>query len=271
MIDVDAHRGGDEGCDQVLELRVRAERVHRVATLDAPTDDGQQVGRLRPVRIDPVDREHRDVGHLRCHPDSGHREGGAEGRDLGPLEQLGADLLGRPHRAQLEHLDGLRPVRGPALGHELEDVGRHRRAGQLGQPRRDPPARSEHRPRDPPTEPHGLPHARRAGTDDVERPVDAEHQRGDHRPRRVLLVEELERRVGERGHRDDRQPQQPAERRRDVRAGFGSHAQRGDREPWRRPRSTASASTSRHVRPYGVVGATGAVSSGTPGRPRPRP
>ena len=117
---------------------------------------------------------------------------------------------------------------------------------------RTPQAR-QHRQRHAAAEARGLPRGRRARADDVARPVEAVLDRGDHRPRGVVGMQQRERRIARRADRHDRQAQQPPERARHVRAD--APARSAARRPARRSaarRPSPIASTASNERPYGV-------------------
>ena len=128
----------------------------------------------------------------------------ADGVTVAPLVELGADVLGRPQAVELEHLAGSRAVAGRPLRMSSSTCGGTGAPASSAARRAAAQPGPSTGPRNAAPEPHGLPRAGRARADDVERTVDAAQQRLDHRPGRVLLVEEHERRVGERRHRHER-------------------------------------------------------------------
>ena len=295
VTDLDADAVDHRVQHQVLEVRVAAELVDRVAAVEpSPHRVDERVGREQPVGVDPVVRDcarPATVGltcpllALRAEPlglmphapasrtvAARHPAAAGERRDARPRVQVGHDLLGRDEvaraRAPRPRACRRRPGRpGRARARAAGPASPASSATRAGHE----PRRTHDGHRDPVAEAHGLPRARRTRTDDVERALGAAHDRLEHRGRGVVGVQQLERRVGERRHRHGRQPQQATDRARRVRPGHR-------RQPQTRRPGCRGGGRAGGVRldleadaPVRVVGSSGACSSGTSGRPGPRP
>ena len=147
-----------------------------------------------------------------------------------------------------------------------------RRAAEVRDPAGEAPLGPDDRHRDATATADRLAHGDRAGRDDVER-FGQPHAGGGHeRLGRVVLVDHGERRVGEGAERHGRQPQEPPERAGHVRPEHRRQPDGADRHADPTPdRRRRCARCRRAIRPYSLVGSTGARSSGRVIEPRRRP
>ena len=265
----------NSGRHEIGELRVEAERIDRDSgrrarrSCSSASPSGRRgvgrslVGVERRPRSPSTDRPSSVCVTRSCHRLAARRDRD----DVGPLEQLAQHVLRR--------------VRGRVRPSASTRAARRRRCGRGGSARRRaarsrrPRPRRRARPRPTSGRQHRAAARGRRGAP----PATAWPRRARRRcsgpskrcsiaatiaSRGVVGMQQRERRIGERGHRHDRQAQQPAERARHVRADDRRVAQRAHRHAVaqaRRPSPIASTSSSE--RPYGVRGAGTTSSSGT--------
>ena len=245
----------DDRRDEIGELRIEAERVDRIAAARAAGATRPNGDSVRAIAVDVEPVVASPSSRLRSFMPPPRGWSGSGRRRPTRTARAAPVCVGR-RSVRPSALDGAAAVAGAAVAQQLDDVRRDRRAGDLGRRARSRPRTAGAPAADAAAEAHRLPRRRRARPDDVARAVVAALDRGDHRLGGVVGVQQRERRVGERGHRHDRQAQQPPSGLGTCEPTTGAYRSAHTRHAVaQRARPRRSTSTSSSDAPYGVRGA----------------